>query len=66
MYEDGKGQRVSFYVRPSQRFDGMSGRRADQGLSAQYWFRNGYGFAVVGREDDPHTQAVQEAVRAAI
>lgn len=67
LYEDGKGQRLSFYVRPSTRYpDGEHGVRDEQGLSTQYWFRNGYGFAVVGSKDDPHTQEVQQAIQSAI
>ena len=67
LYEDRQGQRVSFYVRPSTHTpNGTSGLRSDQGLSAQYWFRNGYGFAVVGRSDDPQTREVQQAIRSAI
>ena len=66
LYEDAQGQRVSFYVRPSNRPDGVNGVRDEQGLSTKYWFRNGYGFAVVGQKDDPHTQEVQQAIRSAI
>ncbi len=67
LYEDGKGQRLSFYVRPSTLYpDGENGSRDEQGLSTKYWFRNGYGFAVVGSKDDPHTQEVQQAIQSAI
>jgi anti-sigma factor RsiW len=66
MYEDSQGQRISLYVRPSTRFSGdLSGSRQDHGLLASYWFRNGYGFAVVGRADDPRTSVVQAAIPAA-
>lgn len=66
LYEDTKGQRMSFYVRPSTRQDGVHGTRDELGLSTKYWFRNGYGFAVVGQKDDPHTQEVQQAIESAI
>jgi anti-sigma factor RsiW len=66
MYEDSQGQRISLYVRPSTRFPGdTSGSRQDHGLLAKYWFRNGFGFAVVGRADDPRTPQVQAAMPAA-
>ena len=66
MYQDGQGQRISLYVRPSTRFPGdLSGSRQENGLLARYWFRNGYGFAVVGRADDPRTHQVQAAIPAA-
>jgi anti-sigma factor RsiW len=66
MYEDEQGQRISLYVRPSTRFPGdLSGSRQDNGLLAKYWFRNGYGFAVVGRADDPRTSVVQAAIPSA-
>jgi anti-sigma factor RsiW len=63
MYQDPHGQRISFYVRPSTRFAaGYSGSRENDGLLARYWFRNGYGFAVVGRAADPRTHEVQNAL----
>ena len=66
MYEDNQGRRISLYVRPSSRFPGnLSGSRQDNGLLARYWFRNGYGFAVVGRADDPRTSVVQAAIPSA-
>jgi anti-sigma factor RsiW len=66
MYQDGAGRRISFYVRPSARFADARGSRRDQGLALRYWYRNGYGFAVVGRADDPRTLAVQQAIPAAV
>jgi anti-sigma factor RsiW len=63
MYQDPRGQRITFYVRPSSRFaGGLSGTRGDDGLTLKYWYRNGYGFAVVGRSGDPRTQEVQQAI----
>ena len=66
MYQDERGQRITFYVRPSSRFaGGASGMRGEDGLALKYWYRNGYGFAVVGRAGDPRTQEVQQAMPAA-
>lgn len=66
MYEDRGGQRVSFYIRPSSRSGELTGTRRDGGLATKYWFRGGYGFAVVGRADDPRIEEVQEAALLAI
>lgn len=65
MYQDGQGRRITFYVRPSTRFADARGSRRDDGLALKYWYRNGYGFAVVGRADDPRTLEVQQAIPAA-
>src|SRR5690606_13854602 len=56
MYQDRDGSLISFYVRPSSRFVDARGSRSDDGLALRYWYRNGYGFAVVGRADDPRTR----------
>lgn len=66
MYEDRGGQRVTFYIRPSSRPGELTGTRHDGGLATKYWFRNGYGFAVVGRADDPRIGEIQEAARLSI
>lgn len=67
IYEDADGQRISFYLRPSSKVaPGTHGVRNDSGLQAKYWFRNGYGFAVVGRSSDPRTTEIQDAFPAAI
>ncbi|WP_437726617.1 anti-sigma factor family protein [Sorangium sp. So ce861] len=63
MYEDRGGQRVSFYIRPTRPLFELTGTRRDGGLATKYWFRDGYGFAVVGRADDPRLREVQEAAR---
>jgi len=66
VYQDADGGRISVYVRPSTRLDGVRGSRSDEGLALRYWFRSGYGFAVVGRADDPRTLAVQQAIPPAV
>jgi anti-sigma factor RsiW len=68
LYEDANGQRISFYLRSSTRFaPGTSGRRdAPGGLRARYWYRDGYGFAVVGRSGDPRTAEIQDIFPAAL
>src|SRR3546814_15425704 len=64
MYQDDDGSRISFYVRPSTSFDDARGSRSDDGLALRYWYRNGYGFGVVGRADAQGTPAVQQALPA--
>jgi anti-sigma factor RsiW len=60
LYEADTGQRISFYLRPSKHFiPGTKGWREDDGLRARYWYWGGYGFAVVGRADDPRTGEIE-------
>jgi len=66
VYQDADGGRISVYVRPSTRFDDVRGSRREEGLALRYWFRDGYGFAVVGRADDPRTLEVQQALPSAV
>jgi anti-sigma factor RsiW len=67
LYEADTGQRISFYIRPARRFiSGTKGWLEDGGLRARYWYRGGYGFAVVGRADDPRTNAIQRGFPAAM
>jgi len=63
LYQDAGGAKVSFYWRPSSRTPaGTRGSREDRGLLAQYWYRGGYGFAVVGDAADPRTAQVQASL----
>lgn len=65
-YQDKAGQRVSLYIRQSSRFDrGTRGSRNEDGLLTHYWYEGGYGFAVVGRADDPRAAAINAAMRGA-
>jgi anti-sigma factor RsiW len=66
LYEADTGQRISFYIRPARHFiSGTKGWHEDGELRARYWYRGGYGFAVVGRADDARTNAIQRAFPAA-
>src|SRR3546814_2249515 len=60
VYQDAEGGRISVYVRPSTRPGDVRGSRREEGLALRYWFRDGYGFAVVGRADDPRTLRSEE------
>jgi anti-sigma factor RsiW len=67
LYESAAGERISFYLRPSTRFaSGVRGRRIEDGLLASYWFRDGYGFALVGRAEDPRTAEIGAVLPAAV
>lgn len=66
VYQDAEGGRISVYVRPSTRQGDVRGSRREEGLALRYWFRDGYGFAVVGRADDPRTLEVQQALPSAV
>jgi anti-sigma factor RsiW len=67
LYENNAGERISFYLRPSTHFaSGLRGRRIEGGLLASYWFRDGYGFALVGRAEDPRTAEIEAAIPATV
>lgn len=51
MYENGKGARMTVYVRSSDRDEAPVKLIDDQGLRAGYWYNDGYGFAVSAEED---------------
>jgi anti-sigma factor RsiW len=60
LYQDREGSKLSFYLRPSSKTaPGTRGSRQDGGLLAQYWFQNGYGFALVGKAADPRTERIK-------
>jgi anti-sigma factor RsiW len=60
LYQDATGAKLSFYWRSSSRTPaGTRGSREDRGLLATYWYRGGYGFAVVGDAADPRISQVQ-------
>jgi anti-sigma factor RsiW len=60
LYEDREGSKLSFYLRPSSKIaPGTRGSRQEGALLAQYWFQNGYGFALVGRAADPRTERIK-------
>src|SRR5579859_5674125 len=47
-YQDRGGERVSLYIRPSDNFaEGTRGTLNDGGLMTKYWYKKGYGYAVV-------------------
>lgn len=66
-YQDNDGARVGLYIRPSKRFsEGTRGTRNDGGLLARYWYKRGYGYAVVGKADDPRIEELEAALRLGI
>jgi anti-sigma factor RsiW len=67
IYESATGERISFYLRPTTRFaSGVRGRRIEDGLLASYWFRDGFGFALVGRAQDPRTAEIGAVLPAVV
>jgi anti-sigma factor RsiW len=63
LYRDAGGAKLSFYWRPSTRTSpGTRGAREEDGLLTRYWFRGGYGVALVGDATDPRTVRVQASV----
>ena len=55
LYEDGKGQQISFYIRPPGPQNNLlpRGNRRDGNLQADYWSGPGYNYAMVGPADGP-------------
>lgn len=67
LYEADSGARLTFYLRPARHFiPGTRGWRVDGGLRERYWYRGGYGYAVVGRADDPQITQVERAFPSAL
>ena len=65
LYEAEDGRRLGFYMRPGVQIPSRrQGAREDGGLLAQYWFRDGYSFAIVSLSDDPRAGAVKKALDA--
>lgn len=63
-YQDHDGERVSIYVRPSDRFpEGTRGTRDDGGLMTKYWYKKGYGYALVAKSSDPRIVGLESAIR---
>ncbi len=61
LYQDREGSKLSFYLRPSSKTaPGTRGSRQEGALLAQYWFQNGYGFALVGKAADPRTERIKD------
>ena len=55
LYEDEKGQQISFYIRPPGPQNNLlpRGSRRDGNLQADYWSGPGYNYAMVGPADGP-------------
>lgn len=67
LYEGETGERIGFYLRPARHFiAGTHGWREDGGLRVRYWYKGGYGFAVVGRADDVRTWETERSFPSAL
>ena len=63
-YQDRDGERVSLYIRPNKHYsEGTRGTRNDGGLLAKYWYRRGYGYAVVAKASDPRIEELEAALQ---
>lgn len=62
LYEAGNGQRIGYYLSPARHFiSGTRGWSMEDGLSVRYWYRSGYGYALVGRANDPRTREIERS-----
>ena len=61
VYEDPRGQKISFYVRPPgpKNFLLPRGSRSDGELQAEYWSGAGYNYAMVSPTDTPAAQMLK-------
>ncbi|EJN30425.1 putative transmembrane transcriptional regulator (anti-sigma factor) [Pseudomonas sp. GM78] len=64
VYEDSRGQKISFYVRPPgpKNYLLPRGSRSDGGLQAEYWSGGGYNYAMVSPADTPAAQMLRHTV----
>ncbi|MHC8406584.1 anti-sigma factor family protein [Pseudomonas sp. TMB3-21] len=62
VYEDPRGQKISFYVRPPgpKNFLLPRGSRSDGELQAEYWSGAGYNYAMVSPTDTPAAQMLKQ------
>lgn len=62
VYEDPRGQKISFYVRPPgpKNFLLPRGSRSDGELRAEYWSGAGYNYAMVSPTDTPAAQMLKQ------
>jgi anti-sigma factor RsiW len=62
LYEADNGRRISFYVRPARHSSAATGGlRTSGGLAMRYWYRGGYGFALIGRADDARIRDIERS-----
>ncbi len=67
IYEGEDSRRIAFYIRPGGPFPTeQGGTRRDGALLTQYWFRDGYRFALVGRADDPNSAEIVWTLRSTV
>ncbi|WCM53446.1 anti-sigma factor [Pseudomonas sp. WJP1] len=65
VYEDLRGQKISFYVRPPgpKNYLLPRGSRSDGGLQAEYWSGGGYNYAMVSPTDTPAAQMLRQTTK---
>jgi len=62
VYQDAKGTRVTYYIRPTGRFVIGKGERKTDNLMAQYWSDQRYNYAVISPANDQQTAPLQKAI----
>ncbi|EJM69841.1 anti-sigma factor family protein [Pseudomonas sp. GM55] len=65
VYQNLRGQKISFYVRPPgpKNFMLPRGSRSDGGLQAEYWSGGGYNYAMVSPADTPAAQMLRQTTQ---
>lgn len=63
VYEDSRGNAISFYIRPPAPHAGMlpRGQRREGELAAAYWSGGGYNYALVSRADAADMRVIRQA-----
>jgi anti-sigma factor RsiW len=62
LYQADNGERIGYYLRPARHFiPGTRGWSMEDGLSVRYWYRGGYGYAVIGSADDPRIRQIERS-----
>ncbi|MGY0557866.1 anti-sigma factor family protein [Lysobacter sp. A421] len=64
LYEDQRGNAISFYIRPPSPHAGalLRGQRREGQLATAYWSGNGYNYALVSRADTSDVKAMRDAL----
>lgn len=62
VYQDAKGMRVTYYIRPSGPVVIGKGERKTDNLMAQYWSDQRYNYAVISPANDSQTAPLQKAI----
>lgn len=62
VYQDARGMRVTYYIRPTGRIQIGKGERKTDNLMAQYWSDQRYNYAVISPANNHQTATLQQAI----